>query len=471
MQHSSPRFETTSRYRTPGGHILMRVESASETRRQSPPWAILTVLTMAIAVGYIDRQVINLLIQPIKHDFGLSDLKVSLLQGAAFISAYLLASPFFGRWVDISNRRNILLCCLVVWSGFTVLCGFSTGFFSLFVARALVGLAEAGLTPAAWSMLSDSFDEKRLAWAMSIYNIGPYVGGGLALLLGGVVLHGAEGLDLSYIPWLSETRPWQLTMIVVGLVGLVCAIPLMATREPIRRGVPKNEGERGKRAIPISEAFAIMHKHGRFYGCYLGAMSMSIIPLYAFPAWVPALAIRQFHVPLTQVGLHYGILTIAAGTLGVLTGPGLVAAMQRRFHVRDAYLRLGIFTNLGVFVCCIFLAYRPSYTALMAIAGVSCFFYSMTAAPAGAAGQIVTPNRMRGLIAAIYLVVAGAMGLALSPVLVAFLTDEVFHDEARVGDSLAIVCGLSTLASAALFWCVLGAYRRLLDEPIRLREY
>lgn len=440
-----------------------------EHRRQSPPWMILTVLTMAIAVGYIDRQIINLLIQPIKHDFGLSDLKVSVLQGAAFICAYLLASPFFGRWVDVANRRNILLGCLIVWSGFTVVCGFATGFFSLFAARALVGLAEAGLTPAAWSMMSDSFDEKRLSRAFSIYNIGPYVGGGLALLLGGVVLREADGLDLSHIPLLADVRPWQLTMMVVGLAGLVCAIPLMATHEPIRRGVPKSEQQGGKPGIPISEALAIMRKHSRFYGYYLAAMALSIIPLYAFPAWIPALAIRQFHVPLSQVGLHYGMVTIVAGTLGVLTGPGLVAAMERWFNIQHGSLRLGILTNLSVFLCCIFLAYRPSYGALMAIAGVACFFYSMTAAPAGAAGQIVTPNRMRGLLAAIYLVLGGATGLALSPVLVALLTDKLFQDEIRVGDSLAIVCGLSSLVSAGLFWRVVGGYRHLLDEPIRLK--
>ncbi|MEP6869626.1 MAG: MFS transporter, partial [Novosphingobium sp.] len=425
---------------------------ANDGRRQSPPWAVLTVLTIIFTVGFIDRQVINLLIQPIKHDFGLSDLKVSLLQGTAFIIAYLLASPFFGRWVDLTNRRNILLGCLVAWSGFTVLCGFATGFGGLFAARALVGLAEAGLTPACWSMLSDSFDEKRLARALSVYNIGPYIGGGLALLLGGVVLREAEGWDLSYVPRLSAAQPWQLTMMIVGFLGLVCAIPLLMIHEPIRRGLSRSDDDTVKRAIPVAEAFGTMRSRGRFYGCFFSGMALSVVPLYAFPAWIPALAVRQFHIPLAQVGLQYGLVTIVSGTVGVLVGPGLVAAMQRRFGFRDGNLRLGVITNLGVFASCILLFYRPSYPALLGISGIACFFYSMSAPPAGAALQIVTPNRMRGLATAIYLVVVGAAGLALSPVLVAFLTDRVFRDEVRVGDSLAIVCGVSALGAALVIW-------------------
>lgn len=439
-----------------------------ERNRQSPSWAVLAVMTLAIAVGFIDRQVINLLIQPIKHDFGLSDLEVSLLQGSAFIVAYLLASPVFGVWADISNRRNILLGCLVVWSGFTVLCGFATGFTSLFIARALVGMAEAGLTPSAFSILSDSFDEKRLSRAMSIYNIGPYVGSGMALLVGGAVLHEAEGWNLADVPLLAGVRPWQMTMMVVGVVGLICAIPLMAIREPVRRGVPKEEEEVGKRRIPVAEAIAIMCSRARFYVGYFGGMALSIIPLYAFPAWIPTLATRQYHVPLSEVGLHYGIVTIAAGTCGVLTGPGWVAILQRRLGVRDGNIRIGIFTNLAVLVTCVLLAYRPSYMALLAIAGTACFFYSMTAPLAATSAQIVTPNRMRGLVTAIYLVIAGAMGLALSPVLVAVLTDKVFRDEVRVGDSVAIVCGVATLGAAAMFaWCLRG-YHGLLDKPITI---
>jgi MFS family permease len=181
--------------------------------------------------------VLNVLVQPIEASYGLDDLQVSLLQGIAFSIAYLLASPIFGRWVDTSGRRNILLTCLVLWSGFTTLCVFARGFAGLLAARSVVGATEAGLTPAAWSMLSDSFDDKQLGRAMSIYDIGPYVGGGLALLLGGAVVREAETWDVSHAPLLSGAEPWQLTFMIVAAIGLLCALVLLALREPQRRAV------------------------------------------------------------------------------------------------------------------------------------------------------------------------------------------------------------------------------------------
>lgn len=431
-------------------------------RGATSPWFMLAVLTMIFSVGFIDRQVLNLLVQPIKTSYGLDDLQVSLLQGVAFSIAYLLASPLFGRWVDMAGRRNILLGCLVLWSGFTALCGFARGFTSLFAARSVVGAAEAGLTPAAWSMLSDSFDDEKLGRAMSIYNIGPYVGGGLALLLGGAVLHQAETWDVSHIPLLSHAEPWQLTFMIVGAIGLLCALILLAVREPLRRG-----GGRDDAAVPLAQAGRIIRVNRRFYGTFYVGMALGIIPIYAFPAWLPALATRQFHVPIAQVGLNYGLVTLITGTLGVLCGP-LIASILRRLGTRDENLRLGVLTNLIVFACCIALFVRPSYMALLVTGGCASFFYSMPTATAAAALQTVTPNRMRGLITSIYIVIVTLMGLAVAPVLVAFFTDKVFHDEVRVGDSLAIVCGVATLGAAATLAASLGAYRRLLDDPITL---
>ncbi len=319
------------------------------------PWFVLAVLTAAFSVGFIDRQLLNLLVQPIKASFGLNDLQISLLQGAAFSIAYLLMSPVFGRWVDVAGRRNILLSCLVLWSGFTALCGTARGFTSLFAARSVVGAAEAGLTPAAWSILSDTFDDRRLGRAMSIYNIGPYLGGGLALLLGGAILKAAEHWDMSGIPVLHAMAPWQLTFVVVGAIGFACAILLLLVAEPPRRGASASDA-----AVSLREATRIIRSRGRFYGRFYVGMALSIIPIYAFPAWLPALATRQFHVPITQVGLNYGLITLISGTVGVLCGT-MVAGWLGRLGTRDENLRLGVLTNLVVFACCVALFLRPSY--------------------------------------------------------------------------------------------------------------
>jgi MFS family permease len=427
------------------------------TGLRASPWFTLAVLTFIFSIGFIDRQVLNLLVPPIKKSFGLSDLQISVLQGAAFSGAYLLMSPVFGRLVDVSTRRNILFPCVIVWSAFTALCGFAGGFFSLFAARSVVGAAEAGMTPAGYSMLSDSFDEKRLGRAMSIYSIGTYLGSGLALLLGGLVLRSAETWDVSGIPLLSNLEPWQLTFLVVGSIGIPCALLLLLVHEPQRRG------EAAASVMSLGEAKRVLGRERRFYGLFYLGMSLSIVPVYAFPAWLPALATRQFNIPVSQVGIDYGIIVLITGTAGVLCGP-TVADWLRRTGVRDQNLRLVVFTNLLVLAACVALAFRPSYTSVLVIGGFASFFYSMPTPMAAAALQIATPNRMRGLITSIYIVIITIMGLGIAPVLVAFFTDKIFGDEARVGDSLALVCGASTLAAAITLFLCLPAYRHLLDR-------
>lgn len=433
------------------------------TSLRRSPWFALFVLTLTFSTGFADRQMINLLVQPIKADFGLSDLQISLLQGVGFSLTYLVMSPIFGRWIDLHSRKATILVCVFVWSLFTALCGFAVGFASLFLARALVGAAEAGLTPAAWSMMSDRFSGSRLGRAMSIYNIGPYLGGGVALMLGGTILKYAAQWDRSGIPSLYALAPWQLTFLVVGAVGLVCALLVPLIPEPVRQG--ESDGEQ---PIALGTALSVMYEHKRFYYLFYLGMALAIIPVYAFPAWLPALSMRQFHIPIATVGLRYGIISIVTGTLGVLISPTL-AGLLSRFGKGDENMRLGVLTSSVLFMCGIALFFRPSFEALLWTGGVASFFYSMPTAMAATALQMVTPPRMRGLVTSIYIVMVTLMGLAVAPTLVAFVTDKIFHDEARVGDSLAVVCCGAALLSGLCLFGSLAGYRRLLRDPIALQ--
>lgn len=133
------------------------------TKNGAYAWYVLLFLTLAYTVAFIDRQVLNLLVDPIKLDLLLSDTQISLLQGVAFMSTYIALGPLFGRWVDTGNRRNVLVFGVVVWSGFTVMCGLVSSFWGLFIARAGIGAAEACLAPAAWSLIADYFSKERLA--------------------------------------------------------------------------------------------------------------------------------------------------------------------------------------------------------------------------------------------------------------------------------------------------------------------
>jgi MFS family permease len=203
------------------------------TRRDSTyAWCVAGLLAVAYAVAFIDRQILNLLVDPIKLTLDLSDTEISLLQGMAFVGAYVAMGPVFGRWADRGNRRNLLLAGIVIWCLCTVLCGYALGFWSLFGARAGIGAAEAALLPAGWSLLADYFSRDKLPRAMSIFLLGPFIGGGLALIFGGLIVSGVEGVDFSG-PF-TGLEPWQLTFVFIGLPGLLVAALLLLVREPER---------------------------------------------------------------------------------------------------------------------------------------------------------------------------------------------------------------------------------------------
>lgn len=420
------------------------------------PGFTLLALTVTFSIGFVDRQILNLLVEPIKGDLALTDVQIGLLQGTVFSLPYLLMSPVFGRWVDVYSRRAVLLWCTLVWAGGTAACGFANSFGILLAGRALVGAAEAGLTPAAWSMLGDRFEDKRLPRALSIYHLGTYVGSGAALLLGGALMGwaGAGGV--------SALRPWQFTFVVVGGLGL-CSLVLMAlVREPERRSAqPGGQGER----MDLRAAMRVLWQRRRFYVPFYIGMSLAIMPVYVFPAWLPALAMRQYGTSVAEVGMHYGTVSLVAGCLGVLSGPTFARWLARAGYA-DVNLRLVALSALAVLACCIALALRSSYGMVIAVGGIVAFFYAMPTPLAGAVLQVITPAPMRGLATGIYIVMITLVGLSIAPMSVAILTQSVFVDALRIGDSVAIVGGVAASGAAIALFAALPAYR----EHLRVRK-
>lgn len=432
---------------------------ASPSGTQTSARWLLAVITFTYTIGFIDRQVINLLVVPIKNDFGITDTQVSLLQGLAFMGAYIAMSPIFGRLADTGNRRKILTGAAFVWTLFTAAAAFSKGYWHLFLARFGVGAAEAAISPTAWSMVADSFEPRRLPRALSIFMIAPYLGGGLALLFGGVVLKAMEGWDLSAVPLIGGLAPWQLTILIVSLPGLLAVALMMTTREPQRRVAATSDA-----SVPsLTEVGRALVAKKAFYGPFYLGMSLIIMTFYAFPAWVPTLLNRRFGVPLPQIGLEYGTVVIITGCVGVLSGPAVANFLMRRGY-EDAFMRLPMLASIAIIPVCVLLYFAPNYYVALAAAGLGSLFYSMPQATGASALQLVTPNRMRGIATSIFVFVGSAVGLGLAPTAVALVTDLIFQDEARVGEALPLVCGLCSLAAVFVLSRVLRPYRELLQE-------
>ena len=415
-------------------------------------WYVVFLLTFAYTVAFIDRQVLNLLVDPIKLDLMISDVEISFLQGFAFMSAYVICGPLFGRWADNGHRRNILIFGVSAWSIFTVLCGMADSFWQLFFARMGVGAAEASLAPVAWSLIADYFTKQRLSRAMSIFLLGPSLGAGLALVAGGLVIAFASDLT-KIIPFFSNFSTWQVTFMVVGFPGLLLALLLFSVREPVRSSF-SNKAE-DNRAFTIKEiAVFIWQGKAFFLRVFLG-MGMLAIVIYGLPTWMPTYLIRHFDANPATVGLQYGTLVLSFGALGIVLGPSFSRFLQRMGY-KDAALRSAAICCFICAIGCAALPFAGSYEATLAIAAVINFFYALPQAMVASSLQLASPNRLRGVISTLYLFLISVCGLGLAPSLIAFVTDSILGGPQHVGTSLAIVC---TISSAIAFWLYVGSLR------------
>lgn len=199
-------------------------------------WIVVGLLMVAYTSSFIDRQIMSLLVEPIRADLGITDTQFSLLAGLAFSIFYSVMGLPLGWLADRMSRRMIILVGMIAWSIMTALCGLATSFLALFIARVGVGIGEAALSPAAYSLISDYFPPERRARAISAYAMGPYLGSGLALIIGGQVIEAASRMGPFTIEGLGTFAPWQAVFFAVGLPGVIIALLFLLIREPERRG-------------------------------------------------------------------------------------------------------------------------------------------------------------------------------------------------------------------------------------------
>ena len=218
--------------------------------------------------------IIGLLVDSIKADLGISDTQISLLQGLAFALFFTIAAIPLGRLIDRVHRPRAVSAGIAVWSAMTVACGFATSFAGLFVARMGVGVGEAVLSPAAYSMISDSFDRRRLGLAMGVFGLGSAIGAGLAFMIGGAVVSLVAGADSVSMPLIGEVRPWQFAFIVAGLPGFLVSLLFLLIRDPshaIGARAAGVERARGARTSPSQCRLLLVGVSRRRRGQPLGA--------------------------------------------------------------------------------------------------------------------------------------------------------------------------------------------------------
>lgn len=431
-------------------------------------WRVTLLLTVAYMLSFVDRQVVNLLVDPIQADLQISDTQVSLLQGFAFIITYILFSIPLGRLADTHSRKFIVAGGVFFWSLATAACGLANSFKHLFVARAAVGMGEAALTPAAWSMMADYFPPERRSFPVSIFLMGPYLGAGLSMIAGGAVMGMMADMETVAVPLLGEFRPWQVTFMLVGLPGVLVAALFLRVMEPARKVAAPSTSE-SVDPVPAArpdtrDVLAVLREKSSVYAALLIAIPLLMIVLYGLQAWVPSLLVRSFALSVQDAGLIYGLVALFSGSAGVLSGPVVGRWLDAR-GVHDFPLRLGLWSCLGVCPALLVVAMAPSVEMALLAVIVASVLVTLPLALAASTLQTITPGNMRGLIAGMYVVMTSGVGMGLGPTLIALCTDFIVQDRTQVGWSLAIV-GLTVAAVAAvLFLRALAPYRRLVERP------
>lgn len=432
-------------------------ESTAPADRPGYSWSVVFVLMLAYVSSFIDRQILSLLVGPIKRDMHLSDTEVSLLMGLSFALFYTLLGVPIGRWADRASRRNIIVLGIAVWSLMTALGGVVKTYSQFFLVRVGVGVGEAALSPAAYSMLSDYFPKEKLATAISVYSAGVYLGSGIAVLIGAALVGMGSGPATVTLPIVGTVFSWQLLFFYIGLPGLLLALLVrVAVREPARRNLLTNVTGQVE-TLSIGDVFRLIgQKRRAFFGVTLGITFVSMVA-YASTAWTPTLFVRRFGWTTGQIGLLYGLVITVFSTAGILLGGRLADWFTRRGHA-NGKLRVGIIAAVGIGVSSgIYLIADP--TVVVGLLAVPCFFVAFPLGASSAAIQEIMPNQARAMASAVYLLILNMIALGFGPTLVALLTDYVFQDEAQVHKSLAIVTMAGSLLALASYAWGSGAYR------------
>lgn len=424
---------------------------------KSAPFVV-GLLSLAYLLAMVDRLVFSLLVEPIKIDLHLSDAQVGALAGLAFGLFYTLMGIPIGRLADRAHRPALIAAAVLLWSAATMACGLASSFTRLFATRVLVGVGEAGISPAAYSLIADVVPRQRLGRALSVYMLGTVVGLGVAWIAGGQLLQwlGGEALHVSVFGTLS---PWQMVFVLVGLPGLLVGPAVLLLHEPSRRGMTQRSS--------LGDVLQQLRRNPGVYGTHFLGMAAINTYGYALVTWAPAMFRRSFDWSMERTGAILGAGVLVAGCAGMIGSGQIVDALSRRTDARSRGLREDApfrILFLGTLLMAPFgvlgpLAPTALGRALLFVVPVMGLFFAVVAC-APTALQIVTPAPMRASISSVYLFVVNIVAFALGPLSVGLISDRVAASDRSLAVGLMLLAAVCLPVGAIAFRAGLLPYRR-----------
>lgn len=393
-------------------------------------WWMLGILLSLYILSQLDRMIISMLVHPIQEDLHLSDFQISLILGPAFGVFYAIFGLPLAWTADRYPRRILVSIGVAFWSLATSASGLASSFWQLFAARSCVGVGEASLTPAAYSLIADKFPPNRLATALAIYGMGPKLGQAAGYSIGALAIGFAASLGQISLPFVGDVKTWHITFFIVGAPGALMALLLYTFSEPKRgaMSVPRRYSDAGLKTF-------VVENRKLMTALLLGFGSITLIS--GAIDWTPTYLQRRFGIEATSYGPALGLVSVCAAGTVLLKGVAIDWLYAR--GVKDAHLRFytwllvpaGCVTALAYFAPSP-LVFYVGYGLIQAAAlGHTLYMSSVI--------QLIAPTRVRAQLSALFLFMV-TIGTSLGPLAVAGLTDFVFLDPAKIGWSLAIVC-------------------------------
>ncbi|MDB5470168.1 MAG: permease of the major facilitator superfamily [Caulobacter sp.] len=406
-------------------------------------WVALGVLMLLYILNSLDRGLLSLLVKPVKADLGIGDVQMSLLLGFAFALFYAVCGIPIGWIVDRFSRQLTLWIGVTLWSLATIASGLANTYPQLLLARIALGAGEATLGPSAHSIIADKFPKHRLATALSIYTGGAVLGTGGSIALGGIVVEALSKHPTITLPVFGTMQPWQAAFVLLGLPGLVLALSVFLFKEPAR--LHGHTAGRDVKLLPF------LRSNWKTLAAFTFSFALFSMAVYGTLVWLPAHMERAFGWGAGKAGPAVGILNILSVGLGTVGG-GMIADKLFSGGRKDAHLRVffwALIAGAPVGIVGFLLPDPFAFLACMTWLKLCCFSFVGYAA---AAIQAISPQALRGRMAAVYLLVLALIGNGLGPTLIAFLTENVFHDPNKLGAAISLTLAILTPIALLSAW-------------------
>ena len=413
-------------------------------------WYAVGVLTAVYASSQVDRQIMAILLEPIKIELQASDTQMGFLVGLTFAIFYATLGMPIAMLADRTNRRNIITAAISIWSAMTVVCGYAGNFLQLSLARIGVGIGEAGSSPPSHSIIADLFSPEQRGTAMGTFALGVNFGLLIAYLAGG---------------WLSENLGWRMTFVVVGLPGLLIALVLyMTVSEPKRGAAELAPAEDSDSAPAFRTVAAHMWRVRSIRHLCIGGALAGFIG-YGFVLWMPSFLVRSHGLSPTEVGLTLALMTGVIGAMGTFTAGKLTDVLARRDVRWRAWVVAVGKGGYVPFLAAVFMVDELWLALLLYI--VPAFFGGFYLAPTFSLIQSLVSLRMRALASSIVLFVLNIIGMGFGPQLVGILSDWFAPEYGKESLRMALL-----ILSFVNLWCAYHYFTaaRTLGEDLGIEE-